>query len=60
MKPITKEYVTIIMAIIAAAAMIGSALIWKNTEYENAWLYILSVYLIVQSIWEVYANRKKN
>lgn len=58
MMPFFKQYGTVILAIIAAAAMIGSALIWKNTAYENAWLYILCVYLIVQGFWEAYARKK--
>lgn len=56
--PFLKQYGSVILVLIAAAAMIGSALVWKNTEYENAWLYILCVYLVVQGFWEVYAKRK--
>ena len=55
-----RKYGLVITSLIVALAMIGIALIFKNTEYENAWLYILGVWLVVQPFWELYLKRNKD
>ncbi len=53
-----KQFLLLLIAVIAAAAMIGSALWFKNTEHENAWLYILCAWLVFSSILEVCFRKK--
>lgn len=59
MAPVFKKYGQVIFAVIGALATIGSALWFKDTEYENTWLYVFTVWLLLYSVLEVYL-RKKN
>jgi hypothetical protein len=53
--------IRIIFALIGAAAIIGTALWSVGTPYEkNAWLYVFSAWLVLNSILEVYLSKKKD
>jgi hypothetical protein len=50
-----KRYGQILLSLIGAAAIIGTALLTRNTENENAFLYVLAVYLVLMAALEVYS-----
>lgn len=55
-----KKYGQIILAIIGALAIIATALWLKDTKYENVWLYVFCIWLILYSVLEVYLKKKKD
>ncbi|OGC88084.1 hypothetical protein A2419_01240 [Candidatus Adlerbacteria bacterium RIFOXYC1_FULL_48_26] len=55
----SKRVVTTSLSLFAAALMIGSSLVLKDTQYENAWLYIFIVWAIVTAVIEISCFRKK-
>lgn len=58
MNSILKNYGALIIYIITAIAIIVSALLLKDTEYENIWLYILGVGSVLASLVEVYSKKE--
>ncbi len=54
------EVVKIILSVVVAIAIIASALIFKGTEYENAWLYITCVWIVILPLIDFFARKKKN
>lgn len=60
MIPVLKKYGRIIFALIGAIAIIGTALWSAGTAYEkNAWLYVFSIWIVLNSILEVYLSKKE-
>ncbi|WKZ40625.1 MAG: hypothetical protein QY328_01065 [Anaerolineales bacterium] len=53
-----KNHGAVIIYIITAIAIIVTALLLKNTEYENAWFYIFAVGSVLASLVEVYSKTK--
>jgi len=58
MTPTFKKNGTIIMSVIAAITIMGTA--YLAPEYENAWLYVLVIWSFLFAAFEVYYNYKKN
>lgn len=58
MTPIFKNHGATIIYVITAIAIVVSALLLKDTEYENAWLYILALGFVLVGIFELYSIRK--
>lgn len=59
MAPIIKKHGASIAYIITGIVVVVSALLFKNTQYENAWLYIFCVGTVIASILEVYSKKSK-
>lgn len=59
MAPIIKKHGAFVMYILTGILVIISALLFKNTQYENAWLYIFCVGTVIASILEVYSKKSK-
>jgi hypothetical protein len=53
-----KNFVMIMIAFVGAIAIIVTAFIANGSEREDAWLYVLSILLVVMAAYEVYSNRK--
>ncbi len=53
MTPLFKKHGMIIFAAVGALAILGTALWFKDTEYENAWLYVFTIWLVLYSALEV-------
>ena len=58
MKPIVKQFGTIIISVIAAFAILGAAWWSKGTEHENAWLYVFCIWCVLFAAFEVYSKKK--
>ena len=58
MKPVSKQVWILIVWIVAALTIIGSALWFKGTHYENAWLYLLGVWFVLVAFIEIVLRRK--
>lgn len=54
------EIVKIILSLIVSTAIIVSALIFKGTEYENAWLYITCAWVIILPLIDFFYRRTKD
>ena len=52
-----KQSGSILIAVITAVAILLSAYLLKGTEYENVWLYVLFVGLILSAAWEVFLKK---
>lgn len=48
----------VIVSVIAALSIIGSVLLFKDTIYDNAWLYITCSWILVLAFLEVFAKKK--
>lgn len=55
----SKPVIATALSLFAAGLMVGSALLFKDTRYENAWLYIFIAWAIVTAIIEISCFRKK-
>lgn len=53
------EIVKIILSVIVAITIIATALMWKGTEHENAWLYITCIWIVLLPIIDLYSAKKK-
>lgn len=58
MTPFITKYGNVVLSLAAAVAIIAAALAWKDTPYENAWMYILVAYAVATGAWEVFVRRK--
>ncbi len=54
-----KIYGGLIIALIFAVAILGTTFIANGSEYEDAWLYIVALYFVVNGIWMTYATSNK-
>ncbi len=59
MKLKSKPVVASLISLIAAIMMIVSALWFKDTQYENAWLYIFVGWAVTIAVIEISCFRKK-
>ena len=59
MKLAFKKYGQVLFAVIGAVAILGTALWTKDTEYENAWLFVFTIYFIVYAVVELYFAKNK-
>lgn len=57
MTPLIKKHGAIIISLMTAVFIIASALIFKGTEYENAWLFILVVGSLATAAFELYSKK---
>lgn len=55
-----KKHGALIIYIITAIAIIVTALLLKDTEYENVWFYIFAVGSVLASLVEVYSKKNKS
>ena len=46
------------ISLVVAIAIILVAIIWKDTKYENAWLYITGLSPILMAAFELYSKKK--
>ncbi len=53
-----KKYGTTIIYLTTAIAIVVSALLFKDSEYENAWVYVMSVGFILAAALDVYSQVK--
>lgn len=58
MTPKSKEFKIVIMSVIVALAIIGSALWFKDTVFENTWLYITCFWVIIFPIVDAFSKKK--
>ncbi len=54
----TKKHWSAIIWVFTAIAIVASALLLKDTEYENAWIWILFAGAILSGVFEVYSQIK--
>lgn len=57
-----KRYGQILLSVIGAIAILGTAYLTKGTENENAFFYVLAIWLVLFGALEVFysRNRRKN
>ena len=55
-----KRYGQIVLSLIASVAIIGTALLTKDTPNENAFFYVLAIYLVLMGALEVYSRSSRN
>jgi UDP-N-acetylmuramyl pentapeptide phosphotransferase/UDP-N-acetylglucosamine-1-phosphate transferase len=55
-----KRYGQILLSVAAALAIIGTALLTRNTENEGAFFYVLAIYFVLMGALEVYSRNKRN
>ena len=55
-----KRYGMILMTAIAVVAIIGTALLTKDTEYENAFFYVFAVWLVAMGALEAFSRSRRN
>ncbi len=53
-----KEVAKIVLSILVVIAIVGSALKFKDTEYENLWLYISCVWIIILPLVDFFTKKK--
>lgn len=58
MTPLLKKHGAAIIWVVTAIAIVAAAWFGKDTEYENAFLYILGAGAILSGVFEVYASMK--
>ena len=58
MMPILRKHGVVIIYVITAIAIPATAYLLKGTEYENVWLYILAVGLVLAGAFEMYSKIK--
>jgi hypothetical protein len=51
--------IIIAVSIIGVTAIIGTALVFKDSEYENVWLYITAILIVLLPLLELYLKKKK-
>ena len=59
MTSIFKKHGAATIWVITAIAIVASALLLKDSQYENAWLYILAVGIVLAGGFEFYSRTKK-
>ena len=52
------QRIIIIVSLIGVIAIIGSALALKGSEYENVWLYITGVVIVLIPLLDLYLKKK--
>ncbi len=57
MTPFFRKHAAIIVALITAIATVAAALLAKDTAYENAWLYVFSVGIVLGPLVELYLKK---
>ena len=55
-----KRYGMILLTAIAVVAIIGTALLTKDTQYENAFFYVFAVWLVVMGALEAVSRSRRN
>ena len=58
MMPRLRKHGVVIIYVITAIAIPATAYLLKGTEYENVWLYILAVGLVLAGAFEMYSKIK--
>lgn len=53
-----KKHWSAIIYIVTAIAIVASALLFKDSEYENAWVYVMSVGFFLAAALDVYSQIK--
>jgi len=54
-----KRYGQILLSVVASIAIIGTALLTRGTENENAFFYVLAIYFVLMAVLEVYSRNKR-
>ena len=52
-----KRYGMILLSVIGAIAIVGTALLTKDTENEGAFFYVLAIWFVLFGAFEVYSRR---
>lgn len=55
-----KRNAVIVLSVTGAAAIIGTALLTKGTEYEGAFFYVLAIWFVLFGALEMYARARRN
>ena len=55
-----KRYGQVLLSVIAAIAIIGTALLTRGTENENAFFYVVMIWLLLMAALELYARNRRN
>ena len=50
------RYGQILLSVVGAIAIIGTALLTRDTENENAFLYVMAIYLVPMAALEVFST----
>lgn len=53
-----KKHWSAVIYIVTAIAIVTSALLFKDSEYENAWVYVMSVGFVLAAALDVYSQIK--
>lgn len=59
MSPFFTHFGALMISIVTAIAIIVTALLWKDTPYENTFFIVLAVGSVLASLFEAYARRQK-
>ncbi len=59
MSPIFKKHGAIIISVITAIAIIVTAYLTKDSDYENSWFIILAVGSVLAGFFELYSKMKE-
>lgn len=57
MKTLLTKYGAVSIWIITAIAILVSAYVLKGSAYENAWIYLLAIGIVLATAFEVYARK---
>lgn len=55
-----KRYGQILLSVLAAVAIIATALLTRGTENEGAFFYIIAIYFVLMGAFELYSRRRKD
>lgn len=58
MTPLSKEFIMIAASAVVAIAILATAWFANGSEYEDAWLYIFCVWLVVSPLLDLYFKKK--
>ncbi len=58
MKQIFKTYAVGIVTVVSVAAIIVVSLIAKDTQYENAFIYLTGLSIVLITFAEIYSKKK--
>ena len=54
-----REIFKIILSLIVSIAIVVSAIILKDTQYENTWLYITCIWIIILPLLDLYSKKNE-
>lgn len=59
MSPFFAHFGALMISVVTAIAIIVTALVWKDTPYENTFFIVLAVGSVLANLFEAYARKKR-